>query len=255
MMTRLVAAILLTGLTMPLSAFGAEVLTLCADERNWYPFTYQEAKQAKGMHIDIVTKALESLRYEFTITPLPRKRCLINVQNGETDGMISVAYDPELAETLDYPADAATTQESQARMMQVDHVIVTARDDSYDFAGDLTTLPLPVRIPAGEVITERLRHAGLRVEEVKTDEQNFQKLLRDQQGVIITTSVIAETMNQRPEYAGKFTIHATPLISQSYHLVFSKKAPLSPEQKQAVWDAITTWREDYVFMLQVFAQY
>ena len=233
----------------------AETLKLCVDSRYWYPFTYEENSQARGIHVDIVKQALVNLGYSVQIAPVPRKRCIYLVQSGSIDGMISVAPTEELSGTLDFPPNATKTKESPWRIMQVDHMVVTHVDDPYEFENDINTLPVPVRIPRGESILEILKKAGLAIEEVSTDEQNFGKLERDKRGVIITTSVMAESMNKNPNFQGKFNIQATPLLSQSYHLVFNLNARLSYDDKQRIWNEIARLRDDYVFMLQIFAQY
>ncbi|MCP4352928.1 MAG: hypothetical protein GY795_46350 [Desulfobacterales bacterium] len=234
----------------------SETLKLTVDERDWFPFTFQENSQGRGMHVDIANKALKSLGYETIVKPYPRKRCIKNLQYGLYDAMISVAYHKELAGVLDFPPDADKIHESLWRIMQVDYVIVSyGTEDSYEFEGDIKTLPLPVRIPFGETLSLDMKNAGLKVDEARTEIQNFKKLMRDKKGVVITTSVIAERMNQDPFFRGQIKIHATPLQSRSYHLAFSKESKLSPEDKKKIWEEIRRWRDDYVYMLQLFALY
>ncbi len=234
---------------------GASTLMLAIDERYCYPFTYMENSKAKGMHVDIVKDALKNLGYRVTITPYPRKRCILNSKKGKVDGMISIAYQADISGTLIFPPDAANDRESRWRIMQVDHMVITHTDDNYVFEGDIGSLPVPVRVPRGEGITMDLRKYGLKVEEVRTDKQNFIKLIRDKKGSVITTSVIAENMKQHPEFKGKFIIQATPIASQSYHLMFSQKSTLTAEERKKIWEEIARLRDDYVYMLQVFAQY
>ena len=38
------------------SPLHAKTINLCMDNRDWYPFTFQERKSAKGMHVDIVKR-------------------------------------------------------------------------------------------------------------------------------------------------------------------------------------------------------
>ncbi len=234
---------------------GAETIKLCSDARDWYPFTYEEDSQAKGMHVDIVIHALRHGGHEYEIFPYPRRRCIHYVRRGKMDGMISIAYDPVLAEFFDYPPGAQTEGVSDWRIMQVDHVVVTPASTAYEFTGDIRSIPEPVRVPAGETIMAPLRTAGLKIVEVQTDRQTFSMLIRDETGSLITTSIIAETMNEDPKYHGKFTIQPAPLTSQSYFLAFSKRSPLSQEVRQQIWEEIVTWRKDYVYMLQLFALY
>ncbi len=233
----------------------AKVLNLSVVERNWYPFSYNEEGIIKGMHVDIVKKALDDLGYNATVKVLPSKRGVRYAKSGEIDGVISIAYSPEMSKVFDFPQDSDAENESKWRIMQVDHIILTHKDIDYEFTGDIKSLPGPVRIPIGETFAANLREAGHVVYETRTDMQNFMMLIRDGTGSVITTSVVAERLFLNPEFTGQFNIQAVPLVSQSYHLGFSKKTFLTKEEKQKIWEEIARLRDDYVYMLQLFAQY
>ena len=236
-------------------AVCARDLTLSVPERNWYPFTYVEASQVKGMHVDMVRKAVQDLGYVLTIKVLPSKRSLKYAKTGRVDGIISIAYSKENAAVLDFPADAATGSESKWRIMQVDHIIVTHNEAAYEFDGDIKTIPEPIRLPQGESFTPVLVDAGHLVYETRTDIQNFKMLARDKTGAVITTSLIAENMFSKLAFDDRLTIQAVPMLSESYHVGFSKMTALSSDEKQKIWDAVARLRDDYVYMLQLFAQY
>jgi polar amino acid transport system substrate-binding protein len=256
-MKRSILVVVVIAGVVSLLASGVEAgtLKLCVDGRDWYPFTYREGVRPKGMHVDIVTQALEQLDYEFVIVSYPRSRCISSVQSGVMDGMISVAYDSNLARFFTYPPRAKDARESEWRIMQVDYVVVTYIEDDYEFQGDVETLPAPIRITSGETLTEEFQKVWPRIEKAATDEENFYKLIHERTGVVITTSVMAENMTQHPQYQGLFKIQATPLVSLSYYLAFSRKAAISFEEKKRIWQEVAKWRDDYVYMLQMFAQY
>ncbi|MBF0224058.1 MAG: transporter substrate-binding domain-containing protein [Desulfobacterales bacterium] len=255
---------ILTGIWLiaVVESVNAKTINLTIDERYWYPFAYIENDQPKGMHVDIIKEALKNLGYEIKIKPLPRKRSIMSCEEGEVDGVISIAFHPELAKSLEFPSDAANppqsqwgTKESKWRIMQVDQMIVTLIDNNYEFDGDMKSIPNPVRVPRGETIIADLEKFGLYVEEAREDNQNFGKLLRDKDGSVITSSIMAENMDNTPEFKNKFRIQAIPLASQSYFLAFSLKSTLNADEKNKIWDEIKRLRDDYVFMLVMFSQY
>ena len=247
-----VLAIVLSGIRPAASA--NQSLNLCYPERYWYPFLYTQDGAHKGLLHDIVRKACENLEIPLLIQTVPIRRAIHYAQAGNTDGVI-VGFRDAWTQTLDYPPGVGDEKESPWRIMQVDEVVVSFAEDSYEFEGDLKTLPLPVRVLRDAPIIDELRRAGKSVEEVKEDVQNFLKLLRDKEGVIITSTVIAEMMARDPRFSERIKIHATPVASDSYYLAFSKKSSLSAEEKQRIWEEIVRWRDDYIFMLQVFSQY
>jgi len=233
----------------------SETIKLCVDERNWYPFTFAENNTGKGMHVEIVKKALKDLGHDLIIEPQHRNRNILACRQGDFDGIISIAYDDSLESVLDFPPAAEKETESPWRIMQVDHMVITYIYDKYAFKGDIQTLPNPVRITFAESITNMLKEAGLEVEETSRDRQNFEMLVRDENGCVITTSIVAENMNKEPKFKNKFKIHPTPLISQSYYLAFSEKSSLPSTEKLKIWEKIVELRGDYVYMLKLFAQY
>lgn len=231
-----------------------ETLILCVDSRNWYPFTFTSDNVAKGIHVDTVRKAFESLGYKIMIKPYPYNRCLLNMKEGTVDGMISIAYDEDLP-YIEYPPDAVDSKESEWRIMQIDYMVVSYMDDDYRFSGEMSELPVPIRIPRGDPLMKIFQENNLEIEIGKSDKHNFLKLIRDKKGTVITASAISELMNREPELAGKFFVHPKPLSSQSFYLTFSSKTKLSSQNKQEIWDEIAKWRDDYVYMLGVYSQY
>lgn len=246
-------------LTVPLCTRIApasdEHLRLNCSERYWYPFLYAQDDQARGILYDIVSKALENLKIKVLVKPVPFRRAMVNVREGSVDGVVAVGYQRDMMQDLDYPPDADKDLESPWRIMQVDHVVVSYAENSYEFEGALKTLPAPVRLLQDAPMIDDLCRMGIEAQEVRDDVQNFLKLMRDKNGVIITTSVTAEMMNRDSRFKGKIKIHATPVASHSYYLAFSKKSRLSSEEKMRIWKEIKRWRDDYIFMLQVFSKY
>ncbi|MGK0291177.1 MAG: polar amino acid transport system substrate-binding protein [bacterium] len=236
----------------------AKTLRFCVDSRSWHPFTFSEKGKAKGMHIDIVKKALSSLQYQIQIRTFPRVRCTqIYAKRGMVDGVISIAYSPVLARFLYFPPFARVKKESRYRIMQVDHMVVTynSKKSDYEFIGDLRSIPQPIRVPRGESFIRFLKEKKFWVEVVSNDLQNVRKLLRDKRGSMITTSILAESFNQNPRFKKKLIIHTTPFTSKSYHVAFSLQSQLSREEKLKIWQEIEKWRNDYAFMLQLYSRY
>lgn len=232
-----------------------EGLKLACPDRYWYPFLYQDKDGTKGVFYDLVTRSLENLDIRVTIEGYPIMRAIRYSSQGKVDGVLGIAFSSGLEETMDFPPGSDTEVVSPWRLMQVDDVVVSCEGQDYEFEGDLSTLPQPVRVVIGSPLLPQLAEAGIRTEKVHEDIQNFRKLVRDRKGVLITSSVIAEIMNLDPAYQNKLKIHSTPISSISYYLVFSKRSALPDKEKNMIWKEIIRWRDDYVFMLKVFSLY
>jgi hypothetical protein len=233
---------------------GSRLIKLVCSDQFWYPFLYSE-KEIEGIHIDIVRKALENAGYSVSIEAMPLARCIKMAERDMVDGIISVAYDKNYARFLEYPPGSAEARESEWRIMQVDDVVVTNIEDGYEFDGDMVLLPQPVHVLRSEPILEELKESGLMTESADTNLLNYAKFARHKYGSLVTTSVIAEKMDQDESFRGKFMIHEAPLRSRSYYLAFSWGSHLTHEERMRIWNEIAKLKDDHVFMLTTFGKY
>ncbi len=253
---------LMAGLLMLLCASytgvvsAKETITVCSDNNFWYPFTMVEDGKAVGVHVEIISRALSNLGYDVEFKPLPWRRCLLQGKSGVVDAVATASYKPDRAEYLQYPDDAATAKTSVHRVTQVEYVVVTNAHDAYEYQGDIKTIPMPVRAPRGYSIVSDLKAQGLKVDSRSAgDEANLQKLLREQNGSIVTIPEVIRQLEQRSDYKGKVNISTRPVKSKSYFLPFSKKSKLSQVQVAAIWAEVSKIREDHALVAEIVSKY
>ena len=83
------------------SVYGVS-LKICTDENFWYPFSYSQNGESKGLHIDVVTEACRQLGWKCGFTPLPWKRCLeVSAKRGFSDTVVAASYKADRTEV--YP--------------------------------------------------------------------------------------------------------------------------------------------------------
>lgn len=253
-MQRFFALLLSVMLTSSVSAAGK--ITICSDSNFWYPFTFVKGDESAGLHIDIIAKALSNLGYQFEFKPLPWKRCLADAERGTVDGVATASYKYKRALYLHYPSDAATAHKSAKRVMQVEYNVVTSADNSYEFDGEIKTIPTPIRTPRGYSIADDLRNKGLTVDDsAPGDENNLRKLLRLGKGSVIIIPEVVAALSDKEEYKGKLKVSETPLKSKSYYLAIAKVSNLSAEKREEIWAEISKVRDDAAFMAEVSAKY
>lgn len=232
------------------------VIKVCLDESEWYPFTLVKSGKATGIHIDIITKALSNLGYVVEYRPMPWKRCLAEASQGRIDGVATASYKDERAEFLYFPADADTAKQSEYRVMQVEYVVVTTAQENYRFEGDIKTIPQPVRAPRGYSIVSDLSKQGLKVDDnAASDEINIRKLLRERRGSVVVIPELVRKLSQLPEYQNKITISDVYWKSKSYFFPIAKHSVLSERQRRRIWSEIRKIREDAPFMATVSEKY
>lgn len=254
-MIKLLCAPLL--LVCALAVQAQQVMTICVDNKDWYPFSYLENNKPKGIFVAQVEAALlsQDIKIEFKVMPI--KRCVYVLgKAGTIDGIIAVPFSQDLNQRLNYPLDAHLATNSRWRLLQIDFNLVTLQQDDYEFTGKLANIPQPIRIPINyKSIQERFNQAQISIDVSKEDESSFYKLIRDQTGSLITTSIMADKFDENNRYSEKFVVHPYPISSQSYFLAFFPNSKLSPQMQQIIWQELAKLREDYVFMLQLLAEY
>jgi len=256
MMTKnqLLTLLLITFLSM--SCLASERISICIDNRDWYPFSYHQDGQAKGIFIELTKAALKHSKIEADFLVMPMKRCMnVLARQGKIDAVIGLPFDLALNDKLHYPEDAAL-ETSRWRLMQVDFNLVTPKNSSYDFSGKLNTIPQPIRIPKAYLnIIKKVKAANIPVEISQQDESSFYKLIRDNTGSLITSSIMAVRQDETEKFRDKFIVHPYPIASLSYFLAFFDTKATNPELHKKVWMNIEYLRNDYVFMLQLLSEY
>ena len=110
-----------------------------------------------------------------------------------------------------------------------------------------------MRSPLGYSIGKELEALGLEVDNgALSDQANFKKLLRDQNGSVILIREMAHLLaNNNPNLG----IHSKALKSKSYFLALSKKSKTSKNTHQGLWKQIKKVHEDQLFINEVFERY
>ena len=237
------------------TAVLAQTLKIATDENMWYPYSYMEEDESKGLHVDVVRLVLKNLGYSFSLTPLPWKRALALTKNGLYDAIISSSYNPDRATYLYYPHDANLVQKSVYRISQVEYSIVTYIDLPYEFDGNVGTLPYPVRGTLGYSVVDDLIKEGIAVDVAPGDIHSFKKLLRDQDGCIVTLRQIANMLVENPEFKGKIKTSKVPFKSKSYFLIFSKKSHIQLAERKKIWQEVRNIRDDVAVMEKLLEKY
>ena len=154
------------------SVVATETFEICTDKNFWYPFTYVKEGKSVGLQLDIISKAASNIGVTLNYTALPWKRCLRETEAGRFDGIAVASYKSKRAETMYFPSDAETAKKSTQRVMQVEYVVVTLASENYEFDGDLSTIPTPVRVPRGYSIADDLRKKGVEVDDSAQGDEN-----------------------------------------------------------------------------------
>ncbi len=249
-MTCIVVSVMMVGVCQ------AQLIKITTDQAFWYPFTFVENGQPRGIHIDLVKKALTNLDHEIKFFPKPWKRCLQDAKDGKYDAVVSASYKVERAKYLIYPTDAAVAKKSQWRITQVEYIVITNAGLDYRFNGDIKALPHPVRTPIGYSIADDLMSAGVKVFQAPDITDCVTQLVKSGRGSFVTPPQNAAHLQNLSQYKDKLLIHPRPLKSKSYYMVFSaNRGQISPKTRQQIWNEIERLRDNAAYMTMLFNNY
>lgn len=235
---------------------GQDTIHIVTDQAYWYPYTYSQEGEAKGIHIDMVQQALSNLNYTVRFTPKPWKRCLQDAKEGKYDAVVSASYKPVRAEYLFYPDDAAGPAKSLWRITQVEYAVITNSSDPYIFDGDVKHLPQPVRTLLGYSIADYLRSSGITVTESPDTVDCVTQLVKSGRGAFVTPLKNALDLQIDERFKEELKIHPKPVRSKSYFMVFAiKNQKINRENIMAIWNEIARLREDQTYMDALFNHY
>ncbi|OUS32554.1 hypothetical protein A9Q99_00325 [Gammaproteobacteria bacterium 45_16_T64] len=236
-------------------AYGKEVsISICSDSNFWFPYTFEIEGESKGLHVDIVNAATNRIDVKATMEPLPWKRCLYSAEKGVYDAVISASYKDKRSKYLFYPTDASGAEKSKYRITQVGYTILSSNSDSFNFDGDFSKIPEPVRVPFGYSIAEDISKHGLLVEtSTKGIRNNLRNLIKSNMGSIVTTLDMAELISS--DKSKDLHVSHKPISSKSYFMAFSKKTSLTDVQRINIWKSIAAVRQDPKVMHELISIY
>ncbi len=218
-------------------------LRICIDNNNWLPFIYLEERKAKGIHIDIISSALNSLDYQYEFLPVPWKRCLKGLEKGFYDAVATASFNSNRNKFLFYPQDAESNNRSEWRVSQVEYIIATPSNQRFTFEGDLTKVPQPIRVPRGYSIAQDLKKKNIEVDDSSiNDMQNIKRLLREKNGSVITLPTVIDWYNQN--YSSNMIYDEQPLTSKSYFFAISRQGQLNKADINIIWQRIADRRSE-----------
>lgn len=247
-------------ISQPLLAADAKKnMTLCVDNNDWKPFAFMEKGKVAGVFVDLMKAGASKAGYRVMFKPMPWDVCLKQVQEGNLDGAVPASYKPERAEFMQYPEDAATNKESKWSLGKADYVVLVkaaGKDGSYEYNGDVKTLPQPVFIPRGYSVADDIKKQGLQVNtSARYDEVNLYQLLQSSGGSAVAAGVAVDAVMDSKFFKGKFRISKEPFTTKTYFMPISKATKIPQTDVQKIWDEIANLRADNSWMRKTITKY
>lgn len=234
--------IALIGLLSADPAYTAQRVRICVDQADWRPYMYVEQGEVRGLHADILRLALESVDLQADFRPMPWVRCQLQAERGDVDAIGPLMYTVVRDQIFYYPTLGTLPDVRRALGENLD-VVVTLASTGFEYDGQPTSLPAPVRVPRGWEIAPFLREQGLEVDDGAPSEQAvLAKLIREGSGSAVANRLSADLLIAQMGLESRLHVSRLPVRPVPYFLAFSRRGRFTSETRDRVWQAIAVQR-------------
>jgi len=201
--------------------------------------------------LKMVDDALPDISFEYKQTPW--KRCLNNIQTGETEGCFTASFKEKRLEYGYYPGTHnGGAVDNNLRLHSSSYSLYVLKDSEINVSGKLqiTGLNGKIAAPSGYSIGADLEKSGYMVDAAASKtENNFKKLLKGRvQAVAALTLNGRNMLSKNKELSSQVRENETPLVSKPYYLMFSKQfIDSNKSMAEMIWNKIAEIRETQVF--------
>lgn len=240
-----VILLLLTSLSFPFTLKASEKIRLCYENVTVYPWITGDDKGLVIGELHLVEKIL-SIKFE--MVRLPWKRCQIEAQNGNFEGIIAASYTDERSNWGVYPFSNSKTVDPQYRLHSDSFYIYTRKESPIKWKnGKLENLGTnEVGVQLGYSVGNDIKKLGYPIHSTFTDAIDLIKEL-NMGGINVAVLQDLESLRilaAHPELGNKIVRQEPPLKIADQYVLFTKKFfNNNPDSAKKIWKAISEARE------------
>ena len=200
-------------LSLPATCLAKERLLIITDA--WPPYVFAENGVPTGFDYDVMMAVLTKMGYEADFRFLPWMRCIEMIKKKEVDGILDISMNESRKEFMHFPTEPLSESTS---------VLFHLKEKQYTFdsLADLEGLTIGT-ILGYKYNKEFLEADYFKREPVKTEKQNFQKLLYGRIDLLLVNRNVGLFTAQKMGILDRITYLPKPLSGGSIFLAFAKK--------------------------------
>jgi len=211
---------------LPLVSFAEETITLTYENVDSFPWNMKNGSGVDLILLKMMDEALPEVSFKYVQTPW--KRCLNNIETGETEGCFTASYKEKRLQHGFYPGTHnGGSVDSELRLHSSSYSLYVPKDSTINVTGKMTIEGLNGKIaaPSGYSIGEDLAKAGYKIDAAATNtNNNFRKLVSGRVAAVAALTLNGDNIIlKNPEYASALKKIETPLVDKPYYLMFSKQ--------------------------------
>lgn len=200
-------------LSLPATGLTKERLQITTS--TWPPYVFAENSEPTGFDYEVMTAVLDKMGYEVDFQFLPWKRCIEMIKAKEVDGILDISMNEARLEFMHFPHEPMSESSS---------VLFHLKGKQYIFTSLADLEGLTIGTILGYKYNKEFLEADYFVREpVKTEEQNFQKLLYGRIDLLLANRNVGLFTAQKMGILDRITYLPKPLSGGSIFLAFAKK--------------------------------
>jgi polar amino acid transport system substrate-binding protein len=240
-------------LLLPTAAFASPPMTLriCYEITDSLPFFAGPTAvdpTGQGLLNDLIMSAAKQAELHIELQRQPWKRCILQLQQGQVDGIFAAIWQPERDSWGQFPGrDAKTNAPLQRtyRLWQVDYPIIRRNGsplvwDGQQFSGTKNGLSAPL----GYVANQRLAALGVLAKPTYNAEIALKMVAADRLDGFVLERQVAQTYIRNLGLQQQLSALPEPLLKADWYLPLSHQFYREhPEIAQRFWQALAEQRE------------
>ncbi|MCP4286594.1 MAG: amino acid ABC transporter substrate-binding protein [Gammaproteobacteria bacterium] len=193
----------------------AEETPLILITDTYEPFVFLPDAELKGLDYDVTEAVFQQLNIPIKITFYPWKRCLIMMHDQEADALIDLVITDERRAYLFFPEEPL----SDSSLIIFYH---TGHPPKIDTLDDLKSYQLGALL--GSEYPPELAEVLIKRDDVRSMEQNFQKLVNDRIDIMVENRIVGRHLANKMGLLDQIEVLELPKpFPTRYYLGFAKK--------------------------------
>jgi len=209
-----------------------------------------------GISIELLQLVAQRLQITIEFKRLPWKRCFIEMQKGEIDGVFSASFKPERVEFGAYPMQAETVDSSR-KIYTMSYMLYAGTGADIGWDGKAFATPSKkIAVIRGYSVIDDLKNMGIAIEEVKNTYVALKWLKKGifDAAALLELSGDAALTKYADELSGIEKL-PLPLTTRDYYLMLSyQRVRQSPKLAEDIWNTMKAVRESEEFQ-QIIQRY
>ena len=222
-------------------------LRICYEDEDAMPFWTAAERANPGLVVELVQSAAQQADLRLELQRRPWKRCILQLQSGESDGIFAAIWQADRDSWGQFPGRDPEHQQAvdrDYRLWQVDYPIITRIGSPLQWNGQqFSGLQYGLSAPLGYIASQRLQALGVQAKINLSAEKALKLVAAGRLDGYVIERQIGKTHIRTLGLQSDLTMLPMPLFQADWYLPLSHQFTRQhPQQAQRFWQALRDQR-------------